>query len=233
MAKRRPATLALLLERGANADAADDRGRTALLHAAQGGDVASVDALLQGGADAGKRDADGWHALGVACARGRVDCARALLAAAPDVVDAPAGGGAFALHWAARANAADLVRDLLKKRPDGPDERGATALARARAVGFASNFAKVSPRCPADGGAVVEGGSRPRRGVPRGHSEGTGGGAVVEGGPRRGCGVPRGYSEGRRPVVRPAMERRHRVTFGFPRRRGPRTRAPTTRSPLC
>jgi uncharacterized protein len=58
--------IALLLERGATIDAVDNRGRTALMIAAELGDAATVEALLKRGADAGKRDKQGKTALDLA-----------------------------------------------------------------------------------------------------------------------------------------------------------------------
>jgi ankyrin repeat protein len=60
------AVIALLVDRGATVDAVDNRGRTALMIAAELGDAATVDALLKRGADAGKRDRQGQTALDLA-----------------------------------------------------------------------------------------------------------------------------------------------------------------------
>jgi len=55
-----------LLERGAPIDAADNRGRTALLIAAERGDAAIVSLLLDRGADRIRRDKEGKSALDLA-----------------------------------------------------------------------------------------------------------------------------------------------------------------------
>ncbi len=60
------ATLELLLAAGADLDAADDRGRTALMIAAERGHAGIVGALLAAGADAGRQDNDGNTAIALA-----------------------------------------------------------------------------------------------------------------------------------------------------------------------
>ncbi len=56
----------LLLAHGAVLNAADDRGRTALMIAASLGDAATVDILLRRGADRAFKDKDGKTALDLA-----------------------------------------------------------------------------------------------------------------------------------------------------------------------
>jgi ankyrin repeat protein len=58
--------VALLLDAGAPIDAADNRGRTALMIAAELGRGAVVEALLARGADRGIADKDGKRALDLA-----------------------------------------------------------------------------------------------------------------------------------------------------------------------
>jgi len=55
-----------LLDRGASIDAADNRGRTALIIAAERGDVAAVGVLLERGADSVWRDKQGKTAFDLA-----------------------------------------------------------------------------------------------------------------------------------------------------------------------
>ena len=59
-------TVELLLTRGAGVDLADDRGRTALMIAAQRGHAEVVARLLAAGADPAVRDHDGRTALDLA-----------------------------------------------------------------------------------------------------------------------------------------------------------------------
>ncbi len=56
----------LLVARGAMLDAADNRGRTALMIAASLGDAATVDILIQHGADRALRDKEGKTAADLA-----------------------------------------------------------------------------------------------------------------------------------------------------------------------
>jgi ankyrin repeat protein len=56
----------LLLTRGADLDAGDNRGRTPLMIAAALGDAATAALLLQRGADRTRRDNDGKTALDLA-----------------------------------------------------------------------------------------------------------------------------------------------------------------------
>ncbi len=58
-----PAVVKLLLDYGANPNATDFYGETALMEAAGGGDLHSVQALCQHGADRSLRDKNGWTAL--------------------------------------------------------------------------------------------------------------------------------------------------------------------------
>ena len=72
-------TACLLLERGADAGAADNNGVTALMAAAAGGHEAMAHILLHHGATAGAADNDGWTALMDAAAGGHVTMAQLLL----------------------------------------------------------------------------------------------------------------------------------------------------------
>ena len=58
--------IALLLANGAPLDAADNRGRTALMIAAELGDAGVVDLLMERGADRTLRDKGGKSALDLA-----------------------------------------------------------------------------------------------------------------------------------------------------------------------
>jgi GNAT superfamily N-acetyltransferase len=74
-----------LLARGADPDAADAHGVTALHHACQRGDVTVVAALLRAGANMNARDEDGRTPLMVAAAFGHDLCVEQLLEAGADV----------------------------------------------------------------------------------------------------------------------------------------------------
>jgi len=75
----------LLIARGAAIDAADNRGRTALMIAAERGDAAVAEALLTHGADRALRDKTGMTARDLA----GNDAVREMLAGRPGVSTAP------------------------------------------------------------------------------------------------------------------------------------------------
>jgi hypothetical protein len=115
-----------LLAKGADPDARDAQGRTALMHAAL---QPAADVLLTAGARADTRDADGRTALHHACARGHDGVVHRLLDAGLDLLDRD-GQGATALELALRAphrNAATAVALLQRQAGIGraPVPRGA------------------------------------------------------------------------------------------------------------
>ena len=69
----------VLVEAGANLEAKDPGGCTALIMVAQQGHVDCVEALLKGGASLETATNDGFTALIQAAWRGHVDCVEALL----------------------------------------------------------------------------------------------------------------------------------------------------------
>ena len=62
-AKQEAALVHMLLQRGAEINQQDGRGETALMLAAEGGNVLVVDILLRHGAEVNLRDNQGWTAL--------------------------------------------------------------------------------------------------------------------------------------------------------------------------
>jgi excisionase family DNA binding protein len=105
---------------------------TALLHAAQEGDVRSIGALLADGASVNARTSDGWTPLMVAVINGHQEAARYLLAGGADV-DAKNEKGWAALRFAVSMGDTEAVRLLLEAgaEPDAPDGDGNTALMQA------------------------------------------------------------------------------------------------------
>lgn len=93
-------TLGLLLDAGGDANAADERGTTALHAAAGGGHKACVQRLLAAGAAVNVRNQEGITPLMRAVCRGHAACVRQLLAAGADV-SAADNEGDTPLLWAA------------------------------------------------------------------------------------------------------------------------------------
>lgn len=128
-----------LLERGADAGAAQVDGMTALHWAAyhDGADVAAR--LLKAGAKAGAANAYGVAPLSLACENGGEAMVRLLLEAGASPETA-LPGGETALMTAARTGRVGPVKALLDRgaRTDARDDRGQTALHWAAAEGHAA-----------------------------------------------------------------------------------------------
>ena len=126
------------LTSGADVDAADQDGITALKFAALNGHLECVEALLQAGAAVNAADQDGTTALMCAALNGHEDCVKALIKAGADVhvdvVDVADGDGRTALKFAALNGHLECVEALLQagaKADAGVDavlEGGETAL---------------------------------------------------------------------------------------------------------
>ena len=107
------------LDAGAEVDARDDDGRTALMWAARDNmDIDAIKALLDAGADVDARDDDGRTAL-MWAARDNTDinAIEALLDAGADI-DARDVGGRTALMWAAKCNSDKFVNALIDAGAD-------------------------------------------------------------------------------------------------------------------
>jgi len=117
-----------LLAAGAEVDAKDEKGVTALMHASAEGHTQSVEALLDAGADVSVQADDGLTALMVV-ARGNTEIARALLAAGADV-NAKAQHGVTPLMVAVATGNTQIVRALLDAGADvdAKADSGVTAL---------------------------------------------------------------------------------------------------------
>jgi ankyrin repeat protein len=114
-------TVRLLIASGADVNARNSGGMTALMVAAFGGYVDPVRALLASKADPNAKDNQARTALMAAVTNGDAAAVEALVASGADVNAADAGGGVV-LTYAAAAGAADAI-ELLQKR-------GAKATAR-------------------------------------------------------------------------------------------------------
>ncbi|KAG2500109.1 hypothetical protein HYH03_001691 [Edaphochlamys debaryana] len=107
-----------LLAAGADVDARDGAGRTALFVAAAEGRQAAAEALLQAGARPNAAAHDGWTPFGIAAAGGRVDLVGAMLPKGASVNAPAAEGGLTALHLASRAGEVGVMEVLLRAHAD-------------------------------------------------------------------------------------------------------------------
>src|SRR6266480_2706658 len=133
---RNTAEVQKLLGQGANANAKDKAGWTALLWAAYFGRTDTVRALLEKGADVNAKDNDGWTPLFWAAFSGRTDIVRALLEKGANV-NATDDSGKTPLISAAVRGHTDTVRTLLEKGADvnAKSKAGRTALMSASDLG--------------------------------------------------------------------------------------------------
>jgi hypothetical protein len=118
-----------LLEAGADVNARNDRGATALMAAAAVGHIANVERLLAAGADLEAQGGGGGTALMTAALLGRTAIVDVLLAAGADL-EARSNGGATALMDASAYGSTATVERLLEAGADvnARTDRGATAL---------------------------------------------------------------------------------------------------------
>lgn len=114
------AAVRLLLKQGADVNAAQADGMTALHWAASRGDVSMTKMLVFAGArvDAFTRNGN-YTPLHLAARSGRSGAASALLAAGADVKAATTTGGATALHFAASNGDPETVLAILDKGAAG------------------------------------------------------------------------------------------------------------------
>jgi hypothetical protein len=93
-----------LLEGGADVNAWDRTGRTALIEAVFGGHKDAVELLLERGAEVNGRDTDGWTPLMEGASKGRTEIVRTLLAHGAKV-DVASSSGCTAIKVTVRSNA--------------------------------------------------------------------------------------------------------------------------------
>jgi ankyrin repeat protein len=137
---------------GAEPDAHDEHGLTAMIHAARNGHAAAVQALLDAGASPDRPDrfVNGWTPLMHAVHKGQYGAAALLLVSGADV-DARAWGGVTALVLASADPGDDIVRLLLDHGadPHARADSGATPLINALAGGHEANVRALLARDPA------------------------------------------------------------------------------------
>jgi ankyrin repeat protein len=126
----------LLLEAGADPDATDADGRTAVTHAAYGGHASVVRTLLDAGADVDRQDASRANSLLSTGETGLLDVLEEVLAAEPDLARTNRFGGTALIPAADRGHVA-VVRRLLGTGidVDHVNDLGWTALLEAVILG--------------------------------------------------------------------------------------------------
>lgn len=126
-----------LLNKGADANAKDKGGWTALMEASQNGHTEIVNALLNKGADVNAKFNNSWTALMFASEKGHTEIVKALIAKGADV-NAKLNDGYTALMFASAEGHTEIVKTLLNKGADVnvKDKGGRTALMRASEKGY-------------------------------------------------------------------------------------------------
>ena len=132
-----------LVAAGANVDAREPDGTTALIHASFSGRLELVKVLLAAGANPNRNNRQGRTALINACLKKRLQVVRALLAAGADA-DVRCNGGP-ALIIASGGGHLKIVRALLAAgaEVDARDSHGSTALIRSSGYGADGNIEVV------------------------------------------------------------------------------------------
>jgi ankyrin repeat protein/serine/threonine protein kinase len=126
----------VLTESGADANATNEYGATALMVAADNGHVSAVRFLTERGADVNAKTEGEWTALVRAARNGHIDVVRFLIEHGADLKTTE---GETALMGAARNDHMDIIRFLIDHDAvvDAKDEYGWTALMRAARNGHA------------------------------------------------------------------------------------------------
>lgn len=105
-------SLADALAAGADINAVDRRGRTAILHAAMAGNLGSVSALIDAGADIDRQDRTCVNPFLWGCISGDADLVRMMLAAGCDL-DRLTRFGGVGIHPAAEKGHLEVVKILV------------------------------------------------------------------------------------------------------------------------
>ena len=119
-----------LIDAGADPNAADAKGVTALMNAAEGGATELLETLMQAGADVDQAAHGGGTALHLAAAAGSVTCVQSLLARSNRSINAQDDRGCTALMKASEVGSSEVVHELLRHGAsvDAQAANGRTAL---------------------------------------------------------------------------------------------------------
>jgi ankyrin repeat protein len=112
------AAVSALIAKGADVNAKNNYGWTALSHAARAGNAELVKLLLAHGADVNARDGSGWTPLMRAAMKGHAEAVRVLLEHGALVNVKEKDEGWTALHWAAARGYEKVVKLLLSHGAD-------------------------------------------------------------------------------------------------------------------
>ncbi len=156
-----------LIARGADTNAVNDYGVTALAAAAVEADPAIVKALLEAGADVESPNPEGQTALMVVARTGRVDTAKLLLERGANVNARETFGGQTALMWAAAQKHPAMIRLLIAHGAE-VDARGLDARLGAARDGRAAHQDHADRRLHAAAVRRARGLRRVRRAARRG-----------------------------------------------------------------
>ena len=128
-----------LIQAGADVNAADSSGRSALHLAVERGNPGTIAALMAAKANPNVRDQTGWTPLHHAGAKNQIDCIRALLAGGADPMTLSERGGT-PLHEAAASGSVETIQVLLDAGVDPTvvSKTGQTALSIAKERGDAA-----------------------------------------------------------------------------------------------
>ncbi|ENH68893.1 Ankyrin-1 [Fusarium oxysporum f. sp. cubense race 1] len=151
----------MLLEKGADAAAANEYGRTPLHEASENSHLEIAKMLLEKGEDAGTANKYGWTPLHEASKNGHLEIAKMLLEKGADA-GAAAKDGRTPLHEASQNGHLEIVKMLLEKGADAraAAKDGRTPLYKALRYGH-SEIAKMLLEKEADAGATSEYGLTP------------------------------------------------------------------------
>ena len=118
-----------LIEKGADVNAADKYGNTALMKACVKGRTDIAEFLIEKGADIDTKGEFGYTALMKACVKGHTDVTRFLIERDADI-NAKDDNGWTALMWACANGHTDVARLLIEKGADinAKDRSGRTAM---------------------------------------------------------------------------------------------------------